>query len=348
MKRLLKKIGRIFIALEGSRADKLRQSVLLVDGSFILPNNLALIIKGAQGRFKNAHFVVLTFQDKKEFIKDSFPEVEVIVPGERIRAAGRRLALQLFLLLLKKRFRFIVLASLDISLVPVSLVFGRCPVILYNRWLEWYRIRRRTLLDILRGNKSVDKNRRRTIKGVKEAIKSCGRSFLILGALDDEDLRCRILIEDNGYTEVNHIINTVRSAQSIFINPDISLLTFASRKTDFINNFPQIKLVTVREGRAKYGLAMEMFRMRGQRFNYAILTALDISPLAVSFLFLRARILLYNRWYEWWDIGFRNISGYLKTVFIFLLTVPLYAYLFITGISILAATKLRMRLSDER
>lgn len=344
MKKFIKRIGKLFTALKHMDESKIRQSVLLIDGSFILPNNFALIIKGVQKKFSNARLVVLTFQDKKEFLKDNFPEVEIIVGGRRIRRSRYQLALQL-LFLLRQKFNFIILSSLDISLLSISLMFARCPVFLHNRWMEWYRIRKRTLLDILRRTKSADTKRRVTNRGIKEIIKSFGRIFVILSDIDEREIESRILIEDNGYTEIGHVITAVRNAEKIFINPDITILTFESRKEGFINNFPDIKLISVKENGNKYKLAIEMFRMRSQKFNYVILTALDISPIAISFLFMKARVLLYNRWHQWWSLRFRNLFGYFKWGLIFLVMVPLFIYLFIISSIILIRTSVRLRLA---
>ena len=46
MKELLKQIGKSLVIMRQEREGDIRQSVLLVDGSFILPNNFVLIIKG--------------------------------------------------------------------------------------------------------------------------------------------------------------------------------------------------------------------------------------------------------------------------------------------------------------
>jgi hypothetical protein len=267
--------------------------------------------------------------------------VEIVVPGDRIRLKKYQLAIQLFLLL-RRNFNFIILSSLDISVVSISLIFARCPIFLHNRWLEWYQIRQRTVLDILRGTKSVDKNRRVINKVIKDVIKSLGRIFVILSQMRDEDIKSRILIEDNGYTEVGHVITAVRRAEEFFINPDITILTFTMRKQDFINTFPQMKIVTVEEINDRYGLAMKMYGMRKHKFNYVILTALDIFPIVVSFLFFKAKVFLYNKWHQWWSLELRNIRGYLKEILIFLVNIPVLIYLFITACFILLRTRFRL------
>ena len=77
MKRFFKKTGRFFFDLKQKNEKEIRQSILLVDGNFILLNNLALIIKDVREKFKNANLTVLTFKDKEGFIRDNFPDVEI-------------------------------------------------------------------------------------------------------------------------------------------------------------------------------------------------------------------------------------------------------------------------------
>jgi len=341
MKRFFKKAGKIFFDLKQKNENDIYQSVLLVDGSFILPNNFALIIKNVKDRFKNANLVVLTFQDKKEFIRNNFPDVEIIIPENRIKSRICQLAIQL--LLLRKNFKFIILSSLDISPVLISLIFSRCPILLHNRWLEWYILRQRTLSDVLHGRKSADRNRRTINKGIKDVIKSFGRIFVILCELK-EDVKTRILIQDNGYTETGYILTAVRKIGEIFINPDITLLTLTERKQDFINAFAQMKLVVLGENNNRDSLAAQMYRMRKDKFNYVVLTALDIIPILISFLFFRVEVLLYNRWHQWWSLRFRNIWGYLKEISGFLLRIPVFIYLFITATLILLRTGSRLAL----
>ena len=54
MKANLKKVGRFFVSLKEKSECQICQRVLLVDGSFILPNNFALIIRSVKNKFKNA------------------------------------------------------------------------------------------------------------------------------------------------------------------------------------------------------------------------------------------------------------------------------------------------------
>lgn len=343
MKKLLKNLGNFFVALHQKNEKEMRQSLLLIDAGFILPNNdFGVIIQNAKKRFTNVRLVVLAYRDRKGFVKDNFPDVEIIVPDSESSIEGFPLAIQLFPLLLRKKFDFIILSSLDISLVLISLFFARCPVFLHNRWREWYRLRQRTVLDVLQGVKSADKNRRRKNRGIKDILKSFGRFFVILSDMKEEDITCRILIEDNGYTDIGHIRTAVKRAREIFVNPDITILTFEERKRYFSDMFSDAKLFTAEEGNNRYRLARQMLRMRKIGFDRVILTSLDISPIIVSILFMRTKVLLYNKWHQWWSLEIKDAREYLKTILNFLITIPVFIYLLISAIFILSKTKLRL------
>ena len=320
----------------------MRQNILLVDGNSILPNNLVLIITGVRDRFRNAKISVLTFKDKEAFIRENFPGVEVIVPKNKLK--NPQLAFQMFYLL-RKKFDFIVLSSLSVSSVAVGLIFGRCNIFLHNRWLEWYGIRFRAVGDIFLGVKSADSNRRKIDRGFNDALKSFGRYFVMLVNVREKDIRHSVLIEDNGYTDIGHVLTAVHRAEEIFMNPDITILTFKARGHYFVNMFPEMKVTTIEKGN-RYALAMQMYRMRKFRFNSIVLTTLDASPVIMSLLFMRAKVLLYNRWHQWWSLNFRGLSGYFRKILSFLIAIPAFIYLLIASGFILLRMGFRFWLAD--
>jgi hypothetical protein len=348
MKKLIKKLGRCFIALTPTDENKLRQSVLLIEGSFILPNNFALIIRNTKEKFKNARLVVLAFKEKKEFIQDNFPDVELIIPEEKAKLKKYRLAIKLFFLLCR-RFSFVVLSSLDISTLVVALIFGRCPIYLHNRWLEWYRIRQRTLLDILCRRQSADAEQRIRHKGIKVLLKSLGRMFVILTQVNDKDLKSRILIVDNGYTEIGPVLTAIKKAESNFVNPKLTILTLSKRKEDLLNNFPYLKEDIIGQNNRGFSLGWGILRMGNYQFTHILLTALDIWPILSAFLYRKAKILLYNQWHQWWTLKPRNIFGYIREILVFLVMIPVFIYLSIASIFILLRTNIRLvLLKSER
>ena len=344
MKEILKKIGRIFIVLDQKEERDIRQGVLLVDGSSILHNNFALIIKGVKKKFKNADLSVLTFKDKEGFLRENFPDVEIIIPEDRGVIGRYRLAIKLFSLL-RRKYSFIVLSSLDISLVFVSIFFNRQPVFLHNRWFEWYRVRCRTFLDMLLRAKSADNNRRRINRGMQDVIKSMGRSFIILSNLYEGDISTRILVADDGRGELGYITTAVKKAKANFINPYISVITFPGREHYFTGIIPEERVFAAKDPENKFSLAMQIYRMRNNGFSRIVLTNLDISPILAASLFISADILLYNKWHEWWRLSFRTIYGYIKAMLGFLRTMVIFVYLLITCGFVFLRTTLGLLLS---
>ncbi len=339
MKNLLKKIGKVFVVLDRKDEKDIRHSLLLVDGDSILPNNFALILNGVKNRFKNARITVLTFENKELFIKDNFPGVEVIIPKKNTRKF--RLALEM-LSLLRRRFDFIIVSSLSVSPVIAGLMFGKCPIFLHNKWFEWYRIRYRTFLDLIRGVKSADKNRRKRNNGIKDILKNTGRFFIILSEVREDYIKSRVLIEDNGYTDIGHTVTAIKQAKEIFVNPDITLLTYDERVQHFNSAFPQIRFVTAGKYGNRFRFIVEMYKMRRQRFSHVVLTTLDIPNILLSLLFMRAEVALYNKWHQWWILDFRGIGGYLKVILKILIMIPMLIYLLSAAGFILLRTKLRM------
>lgn len=341
MKKIIKKLGRFFVTLTELDESNMRESVLLVDGSFILPNNFALITKGVMNRFRNAKLFILTFKERENFVRENFPDAEIITPSGFIKIKKYQLAMQL-LFLLRKRFRFVILTSLDVSTTPIALVFAKSPVFLYNRWLEWYRIRFKSILGILLMERGADRNRRKRNYGIKDLLKSLGRILVVLCYIEDREIVTPILIEDNGYSELGYIIAAVRKAGQIFINPAINILTFPDRKRDFLNLFPRAEMVIIEDNAGSYALAKRMYQLRGRRFDYIVLTSLDISPILISLLFFKGKILLFNLWHQWWRLDFRRLGGYVKNILIFLFMVPVFAFLFFFASFILLRTRIRL------
>lgn len=345
MKAFLKRLGRSFVSLKQENEDSVKQKVLLVDGSLILQNNFALIVKGVREKFKNANLQVLTFEDKKDFLKDNFSDIKIVAPEKGIRMRRYALAIQLFGLL-RQRPSFVILSSLDVSTLTAALLFAGCPVLLHNRWLQWYRLRQRTLSDVFKARKSADKDRRIKSRGFREAVKTIGRMFVILLGVNEADTGLRILIEDNGYTDIGHVSSAVSKAQRLFINPDITILTSASRRGYFEASFSNTKFAVAKEAE-KFGLTRLMCRLRRRVFDYIILTALDISAVAVALLFMKSNVLLYNRWHQWWRLRLKDAGGYFRLAALSLISLPAYLYLFVSAPLILLRKSVRMMMEAK-
>lgn len=342
---ILKNIGKFFVLMNQENAADMRQSVLLVDGNFILPNNFTLILRGVKEKFKNAKIEILTSEDKTEFLRDNFPEVSIVNPGPNIK--NKRFSFNLQLLkMLSRRFDYIVLSSLDIIPVCACLLLGRSRVFLHNKWLEWYRLRLRTIGDILNRRTNSDKNHRDKNSGIKDIIKSIGRKFVILQDIVDGDRKSRILIVDNGYTAIDYILTAVKKTGEIFVEPEVTVLTFADRRHYFANGFTHTEIAAIRHPPKKSMLASarQMWLLRKHKFEYIILTALDALPAAAALGLNAKELLLYNCWHQWWSIKLKNPGECLKDAIGMILAIPVTAYLLIAAGLILLRTFIRGRL----
>lgn len=344
MAKIFKKIGKFFVLMNQKNVTDIRQSVLLVDGNFILPNNFALILRDVKEKFRNAKIEVLTSEDKTEFLRDNFPGVGIITPASKIK--NKRLCFYKQLLaLLCNHFDYIVLSSLDIIPVAACLLFSRAKVFLHNKWLQWYRLRFRTIGDILTRRASSDKNHRRTNSGIKGLLKSIGRKFVILQDILDEDIKNHILIVDNGYTQIGHVLMAMKKTEEMFVNPDMTVLTFTQRQHYLMNEFVHTEVAVIRDSakRPMFALAWQMCLMRKHKFGYIVLTTLDILPAAVALGLNAKNVLLYNRWHQWWTIKFKNLKECLKDVTTIIFAIPVATYLLIVSGFILMRTFVRAR-----
>jgi hypothetical protein len=343
MRHFFRKIGTLFIKLKQKRVDELRQTVLLVDGSFILPNNFALIVRGVKDKFKNAKISILAFKDKEALLKDNFPEVDVIVPDQR--NSKYPLASGLSRLLLLRRFNFIVLSSLDATTVMPSLLMARCRVFLHNRWHEWYSLRWRSIRDILTGRQDADKKREGPNIDLKDMVKSIGRIFVILDEFKDTNIKFPLLVIDNGYTDIGHTTSAVRKALENFMNPEITVITFTARRHYYVDMFPQVKVISLEDRSTPLRLIKQMYMLHMIKFERIVFTSLDILPVIMSFFVMRrGGVLLYNIWHQWWSLNFRNPVGYIPNFFVILISLPFWAYLVIASSFILVITNIRLGL----
>ena len=336
MKRLLKKIGRFFIVIRQVYEHQVRQEVLVMDSGQVSSVDLAQILRNVKERFKNGKVVVWVQRDREDLLMRAFSDLEIIIVKQGLLWKYA----QLFSFF-KRRFGFVVLSALDPSTIFMTLVFAHCPVFLHNRWSEWYRLRVKTLRDVLQGTQGIDK-RRRYGSGVQEWLRAAGRAVVLLTECAEQDVHIPVLFVDNGYTDIGHVSTGVRRTAEVIINPDITILTFAARKHYFENMFPHMKLVVLPDSDERFALARRMWRLRKNRFQRVVLTTLDISPIAVSFMRLRARTLLYNKWHQWWVLEPRDLWGYARKACGVFIIVPVFIYLLIAGIYILTRTLARV------
>jgi len=342
----LKKIGKTFFRIKQKDPGQIRQAVLLVEGGFILPNNFVLIVRNVKEKFQNARITVLTFEERVTLLREYFPEIEFITP----RSKNKRFGLYMELWkTISRKFDFIVLSALDIVPLILSLGCAKARVLLHNRWFEWYQVRQRTAGDVLRGVRSTDSQRRNKNYSLKDILKSIGRLFVLVRHLnDDTEIATDILMLDNGYTPVDHLLAAIRSCEETFIKPKITLITFQARQQCIIDHFPKVRLYTAGEKANSAALVGQLFGLRNQRFNTILLTTLDMMPIVFAKGFTTANVLLYNQWHQWWGIELKDMKEYLVDVFRFLILIPVMAYLLVASGIILLRTFIRLRFLTMR
>jgi len=296
MKKIIKKIGRIPAKL--TREDKgiLTQKILVVDNGYTYFFQLESVIGKIRENFPKSKISILTLEHRRSKIEDKFPDVEILLANNRL--CGRyQIALKM-IRLRKCDFDFITLLSLDITPIIASLFFiKKRDIFLFNNYFEWQRLCFRKL-------NYTNKGAAISFKGLKGKLFN---SFIYLSCADDDLLEQNILVIDNGYDGFGQIDERISNINEIFPNVKLHLLTFPYRKNHFIYKFPFIKVDTAAKSLIKrYQLALSMWNIRKQRFNYIILPSLDVSLIIASFFMKKDKLLLYNKWYQWWLIKFRS------------------------------------------
>ena len=159
LKYLIKKFMRLFIILihkdKAIASDTIR-SVLVVDsGSH---EHLRHVFYKIRDGFPLARISILSFYAKEMFIRENFPDAEIILP-QKNNLPGRYKLSSEMLRLRPRNFDCIVLMSLDISTVFTALFLMKRNirhVFLYNQWREAYLMRLRTFFEFFSCRQGAD------------------------------------------------------------------------------------------------------------------------------------------------------------------------------------------------
>jgi hypothetical protein len=144
MRRILKKIGRILITLTQEEDKVLKRSVLIVDNGYSSYEHLHSTVVETQRRIVDSDVSVLTFEHRRRFLQENFPDIELIHPNRQIRLKRYALSIQMFKLR-KRGYDFVILMSLDITPIIVSILFMNSKVLLYNQWHQWWSLRPKSI-----------------------------------------------------------------------------------------------------------------------------------------------------------------------------------------------------------
>lgn len=325
MKGLLRKIGRIFITLNQVDKDVLAQKILVVDNGYSPFFQLQSAIEKLKVNLPESEVNILTLKHRKDDIINKFSDINVIL-ADMSWCKRYQIALQM-LKLFRIKFDFIILLSLDITPIIVSLIFmKKRNVVLYNQYFQWWRLGLRKL-----GQPLEYFPRKRYRFKLKNLVSRIGNRFIHLSQVGEKILHQRNLIIDNGYADFEQIDRCLSNVNKVLPKSEIHVLTFPHRREHFIRNFPFINLCSIRRSLIKrYQLAINMWPMRKQRFDYIILSSLDISPLIISLVFMKKyKILLYNQWHQWWVIRLRTSKEIILFIPNLFLKVSLHSVIFI-------------------
>lgn len=140
-KNLIKWIGLFFVLLQRKDEEALKHSILVIDNGYAPYVHIHCAIERIKKSLPQAKISVLALEQRKE-LKDNFPDLEIIKPGECII---KKYSLARHMLRLRKnRYDYIILLSLDITPI-ISILFMNSKVLLYNQWHQWWSLKPRSI-----------------------------------------------------------------------------------------------------------------------------------------------------------------------------------------------------------
>jgi ADP-heptose:LPS heptosyltransferase len=153
---------------------------------------------------------------------------------------------------------------------------------------------------------------------LKKTIKWIGKCFIALNQEDERIIRQTILIVDNGYSWIGYLESAIERIKHYFPRAEVSVLTSQLRKGNLAKKFPYIKFIlsAPKLRPRRYQIALQMLMLRKSRYDFVILLSLDITPLIVSMIFMRSKIILYNQWRQWWSLRLRNATEIFKVTYV--------------------------------
>lgn len=137
----VKKIGRNLMKLNQTGQPQMPAGrILIVDNGYASYRHLELTIERTLQYADRDSVSLITFEHRKGFIASRFGQLDIVTPaGPRIR---RYEIASLMLRCRRLGFRQIIILSLDITPILVSLLFAKSSLLLYNRWEQWWELKR--------------------------------------------------------------------------------------------------------------------------------------------------------------------------------------------------------------
>jgi hypothetical protein len=324
IKQLIKKIGKTFIVLKEEGSLPLKQTILIVDNGYSGLEYLFSCIDRINNYFPQAEVLVLTFEHRKAEIEKEFHNLRFIIASRQIDLKRYRIALQM-LKICRKKIDFILLLSLDISPLIASLFFANCRIVLYNQWGQWWSIRLRKISELFKVT-YANKIKKFSFKSL---LKKIGLFFVLLQQEGAGIFKHSVLIVDNGYASYEQLHCAVQRTAESLPQAKITVLTSGERK-ELKDRFPALELIAPKDFIFKrYKIVNAMLSLH-DRYNYVILLSLDITPILASFLCLRKRALLYNKWHQWWSLTAGSIKSCIMVIPRFIYNIIVFIYLIIS------------------
>jgi len=153
---------------------------------------------------------------------------------------------------------------------------------------------------------------------IKKTIKRIGKCFIDLKQEEGRIIGESVLIVDNGYSWLGHLDSAIGKIVDYFPKADISVLTFAQRKSILEEEFPTLKFILPSEGLRpkRYQIGLQMLKIRQRKYDLILLFSLDITPLVATLFFLKPeKVILYSQWSQWWVLRFRNVTEIFKVTY---------------------------------
>jgi hypothetical protein len=290
------------------------QSVLITDNGYCRLADLRLVARKIQDYFPKAKISILTLPERYPLLRKELGEFEFIICAQKLSPRRYRLARGL-LSLRKKDFDHILLFSLDLTPLAAALFLFKSRIILYNQWGQWYSLRLKKASEIFRVSYRKQKSR----FSFKNLLKRAGL-FLVLLESDAGVFNQSILVVDDGAVS-SHLIYTVRQIKENLPFVELAVLTLSERQ-EIEGEFGGIKIIRPDKFLIKrYRLARQMLKLRKNNYDYVILPALDITPILASVILMESRVLLLNRWHQWWSLRLKPPRDYLLVVPLFTVSI---------------------------
>lgn len=325
IKKIVKIIGKCFVALKQENAEVIGQSILVVDNGYSLPEQVSSAIEKVKNYFPKSEISVLTFEQRKPNLQKGSPNLRFILLSQRSRPGKYQIALQM-LKMRKAKYDSVVLLSLDITPLAVALICLKAKVFLYNQWGQWWFLKLRTINELFK----VTYVKKKAVFSFKDILKRIGLFFVLPQQRNEEALRHSILVADNGYAASEQIRCLIQRMKEYLPQAKISVLTLGQSR-ELKDSFPSLEIIKASYYIIeRYRIARHMLKLRKNRYDYVILLSLDVVPIIVSILLMDTKILLYNQWHQWWSLNPKSIKSYLIVIPQFIYNIIVFFYLLIS------------------